>query len=341
MARLGGRVAVIRVGAATETELAERRHRVDDAVQATRAALHEGIVPGGGAALLNAAGGDRRRRPRAGRGDRRRVVRRALEEPLRQIAAQRRLRPVRRSSARSAALGPGEGLDAATGSYCDLFEAGVIDPTLVTRSALEYAASIAKIVLVTECLVTRSALDDDLLEEAREAERHAHIRSCTGRRGRCSYGAEARATLLAAIDAVADTVKRDARPARPERAPAHGRSGGPTITNDGATIAGEIELGDSFANQGALLVRHVASATNTIAGDGTTTATVLAQAIVREGMQNVAAGADPMALRRGIEHAVDQAVRAPARGAVARDRDARGARARRDDLRRTTRRSAA
>jgi chaperonin GroEL len=84
--------------------------------------------------------------------------------------------------------------------------------------------------------------------------------------------------------------------------------GAPTITNDGVTIAREIELEDVFENQGAQLVREVATATNDVAGDGTTTATVLAQAIVREGMKNVAAGANPMALKRGIEAAVDGVV---------------------------------
>src|SRR5919197_634563 len=84
--------------------------------------------------------------------------------------------------------------------------------------------------------------------------------------------------------------------------------GAPTITNDGVTIAREIEVEDVFENQGAQLVREVATATNDVAGDGTTTATVLAQAIVREGLKNVAAGANPMALKRGIETAVDQVV---------------------------------
>ena len=84
--------------------------------------------------------------------------------------------------------------------------------------------------------------------------------------------------------------------------------GAPTITNDGVTIAREIEVEDVFENQGAQLVREVATATNDVAGDGTTTATVLAQAMVRQGMKNVAAGANPMALKRGIELAVDQVV---------------------------------
>src|SRR5437762_2317090 len=86
------------------------------------------------------------------------------------------------------------------------------------------------------------------------------------------------------------------------------RYGAPTITNDGVTIAREIELEDVFENQGAQLVREVATSTNDVAGDGTTTATVLAQAIVREGLKNVAAGANPMALKRGIESAVEQVV---------------------------------
>ena len=145
MARLGGRVAVIRVGAATETELAERMHRVQDAVQATRAALHEGILPGGGVALLNAAGGDRDRpasTPDEATGAE--VVRRALEEPLRQIARNAGFDP-------SVVVGDGPRADARRGlrrrdrrRTATSFEAGIIDPTLVTRSALEHAASIAQ-----------------------------------------------------------------------------------------------------------------------------------------------------------------------------------------------------
>ena len=155
MARLGGRVAVIRVGAATELELGERMQRVQDAVQATRAALHEGILPGGGVALLNAQAAIETGGLAPDEATGADVVRRALEEPLRQIARNAGYDP---SVAVAAVRGlePGHGLDAATGSYGDLIEAGVIDPTLVTRSALEHAASVAKLVLVTECLVTRA-----------------------------------------------------------------------------------------------------------------------------------------------------------------------------------------
>src|SRR5207253_755262 len=84
--------------------------------------------------------------------------------------------------------------------------------------------------------------------------------------------------------------------------------GAPTITNDGVTIAREVEVEDVFENQGAQLVREVATATNDVAGDGTTTATLLAQTIVRQGLKNVAAGANPLALRRGIEKAVEEVV---------------------------------
>ena len=251
MARLGGRVAVIRVGAATETELAERMHRVQDAVQATRAALHEGILPGGGVALLNAQARSRPTGLDARRGDRR-----GGRPPRARGAAppDRRATPAttRRSwSATVRGLKPGEGLNAATGAYCDLVEAGIIDPTLVTRSALEHAASVAKIVLVTECVVTRSAREDDLVREARELNDTAH--QVVRRPPReLQFGADARATLMAGIDAVADTVRVTLGPRGRNVVLAH-RTGGPTITNDGVTIAGEIELGDSFANQGALL----------------------------------------------------------------------------------------
>src|SRR6266480_4007620 len=113
--------------------------------------------------------------------------------------------------------------------------------------------------------------------------------------------------LEAGVDAVANAVKVTLGP-RGRYVVLDKKFGAPTITNDGVTIAREIEVEDVFENQGAQLVREVATATNDVAGDGTTTATVLAQAIVREGLKNVAAGANPMALKRGIEKAVDQVV---------------------------------
>src|ERR1035437_7726010 len=121
------------------------------------------------------------------------------------------------------------------------------------------------------------------------------------------YGAEARKSLEAGVDAVANAVKVTLGP-KGRYVVLDKKFGAPTITNDGVTIAREIELEDAFENQGAQLVREVATATNDVAGDGTTTATVLAQAIVREGLKNVAAGANPMALKRGIEKAVDAVV---------------------------------
>ncbi len=121
------------------------------------------------------------------------------------------------------------------------------------------------------------------------------------------YDAEARKALEAGVDAVANAVKVTLGP-KGRYVVLDKKFGAPTITNDGVTIAREIEVEDVFQNQGAQLVREVATATNDIAGDGTTTATVLAQAIVREGLKNVAAGANPLALKRGIERAVDQVV---------------------------------
>ena len=121
------------------------------------------------------------------------------------------------------------------------------------------------------------------------------------------YDAEARKALEAGVDAVANAVKVTLGP-KGRYVVLDKKFGAPTITNDGVTIAREIEVEDVFENQGAQLVREVATATNDVAGDGTTTATVLAQAIVRQGLKNVAAGANPLALKRGIERAVDQVV---------------------------------
>ena len=121
------------------------------------------------------------------------------------------------------------------------------------------------------------------------------------------YSSEARKALEAGVDAVANAVKVTLGP-KGRYVVLDKKFGAPTITNDGVTIAREIEVEDVFENQGAQLVREVATATNDVAGDGTTTATVLAQAIVRQGLKNVAAGANPLALKRGIEKAVDEVV---------------------------------
>jgi chaperonin GroEL len=153
LAKLSGGVAVVKVGAATETEMKEKKHRVEDALQATRAALEEGIVPGGGVALLQAGSGvnadsieDEDERTGA------RIILRSLEEPLRQIAENAGLEgSVVVADVRKAKKG--WGLNAATGEIVDLVAEGVIDPAMVTRSALQNAASIAKNILTTEAIV--------------------------------------------------------------------------------------------------------------------------------------------------------------------------------------------
>src|SRR5579884_3391622 len=154
LAKLVGGVAVIRVGAATETEMKEKKARVEDALHATKAAVEEGIVPGGGVALVRCLpaldnlklDGDQQVGVN--------IVRRALEEPLRQIALNaghdgsvvlERIRTEKQLSF---------GFDAAKEEFCDLFEAGIIDPTKVTRSALQNAASVAGLMLTTEVMVT-------------------------------------------------------------------------------------------------------------------------------------------------------------------------------------------
>jgi chaperonin GroEL len=158
LAKLSGGVAVVKVGAATETEMKEKKHRVEDALQATRAALEEGIVPGGGVALLQASAAvsvDGDGASTDGSDDERtgaRIVLRALEEPLRQIAENAGLEgSVVVNDVRKAKKG--HGLNAATNEIVDLVAAGVIDPAMVTRSALQNAASIAKNILTTEAIV--------------------------------------------------------------------------------------------------------------------------------------------------------------------------------------------
>ncbi|WP_018332379.1 chaperonin GroEL [Actinomycetospora chiangmaiensis] len=154
LAKLAGGVAVIRAGAATEVELKERKHRIEDAVRNAKAAVEEGIVAGGGVALLQASAGD----VFTGLGldgdeaTGANIVRTALEAPLKQIAHNAGLEPgVVAEKVRG--LNTGEGLDAATGEYKDLIKAGIIDPAKVTRSALQNAASIAALFLTTEAVV--------------------------------------------------------------------------------------------------------------------------------------------------------------------------------------------
>ncbi|MEG0663804.1 MAG: TCP-1/cpn60 chaperonin family protein, partial [Clostridia bacterium] len=120
------------------------------------------------------------------------------------------------------------------------------------------------------------------------------------------YGEEARKALQSGIDQLANTVKITLGP-KGRNVVLDKKFGSPLITNDGVTIAKEIELEDEFENMGAQLVKEVATKTNDAAGDGTTTATLLAQGLVREGMKNVAAGANPMIIRKGMQKAVDAA----------------------------------
>ena len=123
------------------------------------------------------------------------------------------------------------------------------------------------------------------------------------------YGEDARKALLSGINQLADTVKITLGP-KGRNVVLDKKFGAPLITNDGVTIAKEVELEDPYENMGAQLVKEVATKTNDVAGDGTTTATLLAQALIREGMKNVTAGANPMVLRKGMQKATDTAVEA-------------------------------
>ncbi len=157
LAKLAGGVAVIQVGAATEIEMKERKLRIEDALAATRAATEEGIVPGGGIALLNVASKVKALLPEY-TGDAKtgvQIILRALEEPIRQIAANAGVEGsvIVENIKLNAASNAGYGYDALADEYCDMIERGIIDPTKVTRSALQNAASVAAMVLTTESLV--------------------------------------------------------------------------------------------------------------------------------------------------------------------------------------------
>jgi chaperonin GroEL len=161
LAKLAGGVGIIRVGAHTEVELKERKHRLEDAISATRAAVEEGIVPGGGSALVHAAAALESGLGKSGdelAGVN--VVRKALDEPLRWIAENAGLEGYV-AVAKVRDLQPGSGLNAATGEYGDLLKAGVVDPVKVTRSAVANAASIAGLLLTTETLVADKPADEE------------------------------------------------------------------------------------------------------------------------------------------------------------------------------------
>jgi chaperonin GroEL len=168
LAKLAGGVAVVKVGAATETEMKEKKARVEDALNATRAAVEEGIVPGGGVALLRAADALDGLKLEGDEGTGVRIVRRALEEPIRQIVENAGLEGSVVVEKVKAMVPITRGFDADTNEYVDMMAAGIIDPTKVERVALQNAASIASLLLTTEALIT------DLAESAKAAPSMGH-----------------------------------------------------------------------------------------------------------------------------------------------------------------------
>jgi chaperonin GroEL len=163
LAKLAGGVAVIKVGAATETEMKEKKARVEDALNATRAAVEEGVVPGGGVALLRAAKGLDGLKLSGDEATGAQIVRRALEEPIRQIVANAGLEGSVVVEKVKGAGGVAQGFDAERNEYVDMMQAGILDPTKVERIALQNAASIASLLLTTEALIT------DIPEETKPA----------------------------------------------------------------------------------------------------------------------------------------------------------------------------
>ena len=174
LAKLAGGVGVIRVGAATEVELKEKKHRIEDAISATRAAVEEGIVAGGGSALIHASAALSSLSLEGDEATGVAIVRRALDEPLRQIAWNAGFEgPVVVSKVRD--LGAGQGFDAAVGDYTDLSARGIVDPVKVTKSALVNAASIATMVLTTEtAVVEKPAEEEDDHDHGGHGHSHGH-----------------------------------------------------------------------------------------------------------------------------------------------------------------------
>ena len=174
LAKLSGGVAVIKVGAATEVELKEKKHRIEDAVSATRAAVEEGIVPGGGVTLVRAESALLKLKLKDDEATGANIVRDALSEPARRIAANAGYEgAVIVSQLRGEGDG-GNGFNAATGEWVDMVKAGIIDPAKVTRSALQNAASIAALVLTTEASVVEKPEDEDEAAAAGAGHGHQH-----------------------------------------------------------------------------------------------------------------------------------------------------------------------
>jgi chaperonin GroEL len=173
LAKLSGGVAVIKVGAATEVELKEKKHRIEDAVSATRAAVEEGIVPGGGVTLVRAESALLKLKLKDDEATGANIVRDALSEPARRIAANAGYEgAVIVSQLRGEGDG-GNGFNAASGEWVDMVKAGIVDPAKVTRSALQNAASIAALVLTTEASVVEKPEDED--EAAAAGAGHGHM----------------------------------------------------------------------------------------------------------------------------------------------------------------------
>jgi chaperonin GroEL len=171
LAKLAGGVAVIRVGAATEVELKEKKHRIEDALSATRAAVEEGIVPGGGVALLRAQDAVSKLDLSGDEATGAQIVRKALELPAYWIAANAGLEGAV-AIAKIRELSENHGLNAATGEYVDLVKSGIIDPAKVTRSAVQNAASIAALLLTTETLIVEKQEEQ---EDAAAGAGHGHM----------------------------------------------------------------------------------------------------------------------------------------------------------------------
>jgi chaperonin GroEL (HSP60 family) len=248
LAKLVGGVAVIRVGAATDAEMNEKKARVEDAVHATKAAVEEGVIAGGGAALVRAGAVLDRLVLPGGQAIGVRIVKHAIEEPLLRIAVNAGyegstvVERVRMSEA-------SHGFNATSGTYEALAPAGVIDSVKVVTTALRNAASIASMLLTTEALVSYPRAR----ERDAQGERARSTRTTASTSKQIIYGDESRQAILRGVNSLANAVKVTLGP-KGRNVVLDRKFGSPTITKDGVTVAKEIDLKDALENVGAQMV---------------------------------------------------------------------------------------
>jgi len=300
--RMSGKMAVLEIAAPTAAERRELRQRATNAVYSCQAAYKSGVLPGGGAALLHA-------RPALDRLDVTGdvavgvdIVRRSVVRPLAQIASNSGVDGGFAVEELIALDDPRIGFNALTGRHENLLEAGIVDALEVVQSSLRSAASVAATILTTETAAKYAPEPGGVGRRGEPAD--DEDRRPPGWKTRVLVGERGKEALLRGANTFAEVVSTTHGPRGlsvmiARKSPIGART--PTVSRDGAAVARAIDLPDPAENIGAQLLREAALRTETTVGDGTTTATVLAQAILQEAHRQIAAGRNAMSLRRGLQ----------------------------------------